>query len=86
MSDYIAGALDAICCVHGLFTDVSLPAFDWYRLDGMLQQQTGGGQRERATAALDWMQRHYDSLYAAAQAGACLAEMARDRVEGLAYA
>ena len=62
MSDYIAGALDAICCVHGLFTDVILPAFDGYRLDGMLQQQTGGGQRERATAALDWMQRHYDSL------------------------
>lgn len=64
MSDYIAGALDAICCVHGLFTGVILPAFDGYRLDGMLQQQTGGGQRERATAALDWMQRHYDSLYA----------------------
>lgn len=71
MSDYIAGALDAICCVHGLFTDVILPAFDGYRLDGMLQQQTGGGQRERATAALDWMQRRLWRPAGACRPGLC---------------
>jgi len=61
-------AEQAAVAINGLMEDVIDPAFYGYRCCGLLDEwseETGG---DKGSAALRWMEKHFDALYAACYA------------------
>lgn len=61
-------AEQASVAINGLMEDVIDPAFYGYRCCGLLDEwskETGG---DKGSAALRWMEKHFDELYAACYA------------------
>lgn len=61
-------AENAAVAITGLMEDVIDPAFDGYACRGLLDawsKETGG---DKGSAALRWMEKHFDELYAACYA------------------
>ena len=66
-------AEQASVAINGLMEDVIDPAFYGYRCCGLLDdwsKETGG---DKGRAALRWMEKHFDALYAACYADNLLA-------------
>ena len=66
-------AEQASVAINGLMEDVIDPAFYGYRCCGLLDEwskETGG---DKGSAALRWMEKHFDELYAACYAANLLA-------------
>ena len=76
-------AESAAVAITGLMEDVIDPAFDGYACRGLLDawsKETGG---DKGSAAVNWMEKHFDALYAACNAVNALSRQVADILQML---
>lgn len=75
----------AAVAMSGLLEDVINPAFDGYTCEGLLDAWSKETDGDKGAAARNWMEEHFDALYAACEAVNVLANQVTDILQMLIY-
>lgn len=76
-------ATSAIVAAYGLLEDAIVPQFDEMTCKGLLTYWAKASRKSQEQVAVEWMEEHFDALYASCEAVRVLAELTMDKLEML---
>ena len=76
-------AENAAVAITGLMEDVIDPTFDGYACRGLLDAWSKETDGDKGSAAVNWMEKHFDALYAACNAVNVLSRQVADILQML---